>query len=469
MRLSKWGEIDMLKNRYDVIIAGGGPAGITAAIASARNGAKTLLIERYGFLGGMATNALVGPIQTFHATPTIQVVHGIAEEIIQRLKVIRGTPGHVRDMIGFVPTITPVDVEKLKYVYQELLLESRVDLLLHTTVVGVKKEDSLLKAIQVQNKSGIFHIYGSIFIDCTGDGDVLTLSELPYEKGRKTDGLAQPMSMMFRVGGVDFQKVRNYIEKHPEEFVLAPDWKSMSYVAVSGFFRLVEEAKKNGDLTIERDRVLFFQLPTNNEVTVNMTRVIRYDATDGEALSHAEIIGRRQVMEVMNFLNDYIPGFENAFLINCGTQIGVRESRRLVGNYVLTGEDVVNGRTFSDVIALGSYPIDIHAPDGKELHVIKMPPGTIYHIPYRSLTNPMISNLLVAGRCLSATHEALASARVTPTAMFIGQAAGTAAALANKLNCLPNEIDVKKVQQLLREQGCYLSKEEIPETNNYIH
>lgn len=455
--------------KYDVIVAGGGPSGILAAIAAARNGANTLLIEKYGFLGGMATNALVGPIQTFHATPELQVVNGIAEEIVQRLKAIGGTPGHVRDMIGFVPTVTPVDVEKLKYVYQEMVVESGVHLQLHTTVIGVEKEGSNITKLKLHNKSGIFSVEGSVFVDCTGDGDILALAEVPFEKGRKKDGLAQPMSMMIRVGGVDLEAVRLYMKAHPEEFVLAEDWEEMPYVAVSGFFNHVEEARNKGDFTIERDRVLFFELPTAGEVSVNMSRVIRFDATDGEALSNAEQIGRRQVMEIVDFLVNYIPGFENAFLINCGTQIGVRESRRLLGDYILTGEDVVMGREFPDVIALGSYPIDIHSPDGGDLDVVKMAPGTIYHIPYRSITNRHVPNLVVAGRCISATHEALASARVTPTAMIIGQAAGTAAALSVQTGNLPNEVDVALLQKTLREQGCYLAKEEIPVTDNVVH
>ncbi|MFK4997523.1 FAD-dependent oxidoreductase [Bacillus sp. N9] len=197
-----------------------------------------------------------------------------------------------------------------------------------------------------------------------------------------------------------------------------------------------------------------------------MTRVIRYDATDGEALSEAEIISRQQVMETIQFLKGYIPGFKDAYLINCGTQIGVRESRRVIGEYVLTGEDVVKGMTFEDVIALGSYPIDIHSPDGADLDVIKMNPGTIYHIPYRSILNKTVPNLLVAGRCLSATHEALASARVTPTAMLVGQAAGTAAAIAAKEGKLPREIEIEKFKQRSGNKGVICQRKTFHDFNN---
>jgi hypothetical protein len=441
---------------YDVIVAGGGPAGTMAAIAAARNGAKTLLVERYGFLGGMATNALVGPLQSFHAGQE-QIVLGLAQEMIDRLIAIDGTPGHVPDMIGFVSTVTPVDVEKMKYILQEMCEESGVELLLHTVVSGVSKNnEGLIECLDLFNKSGHFYVKAPIYIDCTGDGDVLAMAGVPFEKGRKKDGLAQPMTMMFRMGEVDLRQVREYMLMHPEEFVLADGWETYSNIAVSGFFSLVKKAKEDQKLSIERDRVLFFELPIPGEVTVNMTRVIRFDATDGKALARAEVLGRQQVMQAVSFLKEYIPGFSKAKLITCGTQIGVRESRRIVGEYILIGEDVVKGKKFDDVIARGSYPIDIHSPDGDELNVIVMEPGTSYDIPYRSVLNSTVPNLLVAGRCLSATHEALASARVTPTAMAVGQAVGTAGAIASQHKIAPSQIDISDLQKRLDEQGCNL-------------
>ncbi|WP_054950709.1 FAD-dependent oxidoreductase [Numidum massiliense] len=444
--------LNSVHDAFDVVVAGGGPSGVMAAIAAARNGARTMLIERYGFLGGMATNALVGPLQSFHAGDE-QVAVGLAQEMIDRLQAIGGTPGHVPDMVGFVPTVTPVDVEKMKYVLQEMAEESDVFLQLHTVVTGADVDKSgELKELHLYNKSGHLRVKASVFIDCTGDGDVVAMAGVPYEKGRKSDGLAQPMTMMFRMGGVNFDSVRSYVKAHPEEFVLADDWESFPMVGISGFFSLVNQAKREKRLTIERDRVLLFELPAKGEVTVNMTRVIRHDATDGQALSSAEVLGRRQVMEVVEFLKSDIPGFENAELINCGTQIGVRESRRIVGKYILSGEDVVQGRKFDDVIARGSYPIDIHSPDGGDLDVIQMERGTSYDIPYRCVINDSVHNLLVAGRCLSATHEALASARVTPTAMVVGQAVGIAAALAVNEQCSPHDVDVKQLQALICEQ-----------------
>ncbi|UVI27265.1 FAD-dependent oxidoreductase [Paenibacillus spongiae] len=438
--------------QYDVIVAGGGPSGTMAAIASSRSGAKTLLIERYGFLGGMITNALVGPMQSFHSREE-QLVTGIAQEVIDRLVAVGGSPGHVKDMVGFAASITPVDVEKLKYVLQEMCIESSVHVQLHTVVTGVRMDAGSIRSLEMFNKSGASEAEASVYIDCTGDGDVMWLAGVPFEKGRKKDGLAQPMTMMFRMGGVDLTEVRAFMKSHPHEFVLVDGWESCSHVGVSGFFSLVRSARLSGELSVERDRVLFFELPVKGEVSVNMTRVIRYDATDGAALSAAEILSRQQVMEVVRFLNRRIPGFGAAYLINCGTQIGVRESRRIQGKYTLTADDVLSGRTFDDVIARGSYPIDIHSPDSGELDATELNRGSAYDIPYRCLLNDHVHNLLVAGRCISATHEAIASARVSPTAMAIGHAAGAAAALAATSGAAPGDVDVRCIQRLIAQQG----------------
>ncbi|MDF2662259.1 MAG: hypothetical protein K0Q94_5050 [Paenibacillus sp.] len=454
MTASKQGSADNM-GQYDVIVAGGGPSGTAAAIASARGGAKTLLIERYGFLGGMITNALVGPMQSFHSKDE-QLVLGIAEEAIAKLVELGGSPGHVKDMVGFAPSVTPVDVEKLKYVLQQMCVDSGVELMLHTVVTGADVSEGRIEQLHVYNKSGPQTVQAPVVVDCTGDGDVIWQAGVPFLKGREKDGLAQPMTMMFRMGGVDLQRVRTYMALHPDEFVLAEDWENCSHVGVSGFFSLVREARRSGELTIERDRVLLFELPAPGEVSVNMTRVIRYDATDGQALTQAEIVSRGQVMEAVRFLNKRIPGFENAVLINCGTQIGVRESRRMQGVYTLTGEDVLAGRKFDDVIARGSYPIDIHSPDSGDLDATEMKSASSYDIPYRSLLNDTARNLIAAGRCISATHEALASARVSPTAMAIGEAAGTAAALAAVSGAEPLQLDIRLLQEKLIEQGCNL-------------
>lgn len=445
--------------QYDVVVVGGGLTGCMAAIAAAKLGASTVLIEQYGFLGGAVTNALVGPLQTFHAGEE-QIITGLPHTLIERLKAIGGSPGHVRDMIGFVYSITPVDDEKLKYVLQEMVLENHVDILFHSRVESVclNRQDNIEYISIVSTSGQSFDVEGSVYIDCSGDGDLFALADVPYILGRKEDNLSQPMSLMFQMGGVDLEQVREYMSRNPHEFVLADNWESFEYVAVSGFFSLVEKAKKAGKFNIDRDRVLFFELPREGEIVVNMTRLTGLDALRTEKFSQAEILGKKQMVEIISFLKEYIPGFENSWLIKSGAQVGVRESRHLKGIYTLCGEDIISGRKFEDVIARGAYPIDIHSPTGSNLttHTLKF--GNSYDIPYRCLLNDKISNLLVAGRCISATHEAAASVRVTPTVMAIGQAAGTAAALSIQNNCMPSQLEVAKLQAKLIKDGCNLGQ-----------
>lgn len=414
-----------------------------------------MLVERYGFAGGMATAALVLPVMTFHAGNE-QVITGIPQEVVDRLVRLGASPGHVPDPTGVCPTFTPVDPEYLKFVYQEMLLESGVDLMFHTQVTGVMKRGERVTGLRVQGKGGPSEMEAAVIVDATGDGDVAALAGAAYAEGREIDGLCQPATMMFRVGGVRLEKVLEYMKAHPDEFVLGyppGEFERLPVIAVSGFFKQVEEAKARGKFPLERDRALFFGLPGAGEVIVNMTRVTRVRGTGSGDLTRAEIESRRQVFAVLDFLREYIPGFQEARLLATGAQVGVRESRRIRGLYTLTGKDVVNGRSFPDSVARGAYPIDIHDPSGAGLTWVRMVPGTSYDIPYRCLVPETIDGLLVAGRCLSADHEALASARISATAMALGVAAGCAAALAVTSGRQPREVDVPELQRRLSSLG----------------
>ncbi|RJS94536.1 FAD-dependent oxidoreductase [Candidatus Bathyarchaeota archaeon] len=414
----------MTTSEHDVIVAGGGTAGVAAAVAAARNGADTILIERYGFLGGTMTAGLVNPFMTFHAGKE-QIIKGIFQEIIDRLK----------DMDGYDEKTKAFDNEVMKIVLDQMIKETGVKLLLHTYIAdALVTKGNAIRGVEAYNKSGRQTVLGRVIIDATGDGDVAVMAGALYEKGREEDGLTQPMTLNFRMGGVDVERM--------------PSREKIN--------KLFEEAKAKGEIKIPRENVLYFLTTRKGEIHFNTTRIVKVDGTKADDLTYAEIEGRRQMVELIKFLKEKVSGFENAYLMMSAVQVGVRETRRIIGEYVLTGEDIVKARKFSDVIARGSYPIDIHSPTGEGTIIKRLPPGESYDIPYRCIVPKKVENLLIAGRCISCTHEAQAAIRVIPIVVAIGQAAGTAAALAAKLHVSPREMDVSLLQETLKKQGAIL-------------
>ncbi|MEK3888910.1 FAD-dependent oxidoreductase [Bacillus sp. FSL K6-3431] len=439
--------MDLKHETFDVSVLGGGPAGITAALSAARSGAKTILIEKYGFLGGMSTAAMVYPWMTFHTATGKQVIRGIAQEIVDKLMSLDASPGHLRDTIGFVHTLTPYNPEVYKMVAFDLLEEAGVKLLMHSMVTEVNMSDQQIASVSVYNKSGKVNIKSKVFVDATGDGDVAYLAGAPWEKGNK-DEKVQPMTMKFRMKGVKLDEVKKYMQENPDEFYeksLVSELDKLPLTGVMGFYRQWDEA----NLPIARDGILFFAGPGDDEALINVSRVSGLDPTNTEDLTAAEIEGRRQVYMLEKFFRQYIPGFSEATVVSTGTQIGVREARRIIGEYVLNGEDVLNGTRFADVIARSGYPIDIHNPEGKGVTANFIKEGGAYDIPYRSIVPKSVNNLLLAGRCISTTHEAQATTRLTPSCMAIGQAAGAAAAIAAKENCAARDVNISSLQNEL--------------------
>ncbi|MDF2650213.1 MAG: FAD-dependent oxidoreductase [Paenibacillus sp.] len=448
--------MNRLQKEYDVAVLGGGPAGITAAITAARNGAKTILIERYGFLGGMSTAAMVYPWMTFHSASGEQVIKGIAQEIVDRLMSLNASPGHQRDTIGFVHTLTPYHPEVYKVLACDMLQEAGVDIVLHTVAIDVQSAADSISGITLYNKSGVSTLQAKVYVDATGDGDIAYMAGAPWEKGN-IEGKVQPMTMKFRMRGVDLDKVKRYMQQNPSNFYeksLISELDLLPLTGVMGFY----SQWKAAELPIQRDGLLFFSGPNEDEVLVNISRVSGLDPTNSGDLTQAEIEGRKQVLLLETFLQKSIPGFEKASISSVGTQIGVRETRRIIGKYVLNGKDVLDGRRFDDVIARSGYPIDIHNPEGKGITANFIREGGAYDIPYGSIVPLKTRNLLLAGRCISTTHEAQATTRLTPSCMAIGQAAGTAAALAVLHNCDTAEVPILELQQRLiegkAELGC---------------
>lgn len=460
--LKSYRKLGCVMRNYDVVIVGGGISGAVAGIAAARLGEKVLIIESNGFLGGMLTAAGVGPMMTFHAGEK-QAIQGITDEMIQRLKTIGKSVGHIEDLTNYTYSVTPFDAEAMKHELEVMLIESGGEILYHTALAEVIKEGNKITKLKVCNKAGISEISGKVFIDASGDGDLAAWAGVTFTKGRETDGASQPMTLKMKVRNVDIDRVKEYIREHPENFTRVPDnldqLNKVERLSVVGYLKEFKEAKEKGEISIPREDVLFFETNNPGEVIFNTTRILGCDSTDPWSLSKAEIEGRKQCRELEHFMKKYMVGFENAVVVTTGPRIGVRSSRQIVGAYTLTAEDLLQQKKFEDVIAHSGYPIDIHSPDGEGTSHGKLEWGGMYGIPYRCLITNDIDNLLVVGRCLSATFEAQAGVRTTPTAGAIGHAGGVAAALAAKGNIGVQEIDIPNLQQTLITQGAYLEVE----------
>ncbi len=438
---------------FDVLVVGGGNAGCAAALAASRLGAKTLLVERYGFLGGTATAAMVGPWMTFHSGGD-RIVGGIAQEIVSRLVALGASPGHIPDTSDYVPTITPFDPEVHKELLFEMMTEARVRLLLHAWFTSALVEENVVTGAAFDTVGGKRVYRARVVVDATADAYVAASAGVPTQKG-DARGRVQPASLMFRMSHVDLTKTAAYLRTHPDQMrtsLKAHERTASTVTAVAGLHDIWASAQRDGVVDVPREVVSFFVSPYPDEVTVNMTRVLDIDPLDPDDLTRAEVEARRQAMQLAEFFRARVPGFENARVAATGTQIGIRESRRIVGRYTLTREDVLDASHFPDAVARSAYPIDIHNPSGKGTTTQRLPLGESYEIPYRCLVPVNCEGLLVAGRCISTTHEALASTRLTPTVMTLGQAAGTAAAIACERDLPPSAIDPAELRaQLLRD------------------
>jgi hypothetical protein len=454
----------------DVVVAGGGPSGLIAALASARAGARTLLVEQYGFLGGMATVASVGPFSPFHYDDQ-QITMGIPQELVQRLAAAGGSTGHLKCVpeYGSGSYMAYFDREIYKMVAFQMMEEAGVRLLLHTFIGGALTEGNRVIGLQVCNKSGFQQVLGKVIVDATGDGDVAARAGAEFKWGRDSDQLGQPMTMFFEMANVDTDVLKQYIDSHPEDVEWTSDLHSRTplpsefnqrYFVVQGFTSLVRKAREAGDLYLGRDTVLLQSTLREGTIVFNSTRVGKLRGTDADDFTMAEIEGRKQAMSLAAFAKKYLPGFGKAYVCSTGAQIGVRESRHVVGEYLLTQEDVVEGRRFPDVVARGFFPVDVHDPTGGKGYQAGgstwIKPKGPYDIPLRCLIPKAVDGLVMTGRNISAAHEAHGSLRVQGTAFAIGQGSGVAAAVAALDGCQPRGVDVRKVQRILVDQKANL-------------
>ncbi|NLN76045.1 MAG: FAD-dependent oxidoreductase [Armatimonadetes bacterium] len=430
-------QIELLDD-HDVVVAGGGPAGICAGLAAARRGLKTLIIEQSGCLGGIATAGLHSKIAQFRGSQGQgDIIGGIPAEIVDRA---------VRDYeADYFPAGHDglfVEIERFKYLLDRMAEEASLEVLFYSQVADVVKENGQPVGVILNNKSGRFAALASVLIDCSGDGDVAYRAGCRMMHGRDSDGKMQPVTLMYTVGGVDTDAVKQYMRE---------DHKLRNFCRI---------AAEQGYMRPWQSELMGFWFNSHrpDQINANFTHML-VDGSSAFDLTEAAVEGRRQVQEAVEAMRALIPGFQNSYLIVTAPHIGVRETRRIYGKYIITEEDIRNQTIFSDSIGLGSAFIDIHNTEGPGMDKksgFSLPPGGYYSIPYRTLVPESMDNLLVAGRCHSATHEAAGSTRWMTQCMVMGQAAGTAAAIAIDSKSSPSQLDPKAIQGQLKSDGVVL-------------
>ncbi len=412
--------------QYDVIIVGGGFAGVCAAISASENGAKTLLVDKSNALGGAAHNCLINPFMPTHTKingEKFELSLGLFQKIREELSARSSLKG-----IIFAE-------EELKYVLQKMVQKAGVDLLFHAYLHKVNKANDTISSLEFSTVGGPITLSSPYYVDATGDAQLSYLAGCPTKLGREKDNLCQPMTLCFRVGGVDVDAFYNDKDR---------------------INALYKQFKADGKIKNPREDILVFRMTYDGVLHFNTTRVVKKNPTNAFDVTLAELEARDQVYELLSFLKENTNSMKNAYLLATASEIGVRESRMIDGEYVLNVNDCLNFRKFEDSIAVSNYEIDIHNPEGSGTSHYFFPDGKYFTIPYRSLIPKNADNLLVAGRCISSDHEAQASYRIMPIVANIGESAGVAIALASKYKILPKNIDVKQLQKILLERNMFL-------------
>lgn len=441
-----------LHGEFDVVVLGGGPAGIAAAAAAAGRGARTLLVERYGFLGGMGTAAGVTNFCGLHANvhgDIRRVVHGVADEILERIAALDGlNEPHL--VLGKIHA-QAYDTAAYKCAADGLLASRGANLLFHALGAGASRDESGdIACVFVETKSGRRAVRGRIFIDCSGDADLAHWAGAALEKGDDHGSLLYP-TLMFRVGDVDSARAGDA-------------WRSIP--------SLMDEAERAGEFSFPRRGAIVRPQKHSYEWRVNVTQLCNadgtaVDGTDARSLSDAEQDGRRQAVEYLGFLRAKVPGFERAYLLDIAPQVGIRETRRLVAEYMLTGDDVLQCASFDDAIGVNGWPLERHVAGDVLWEWPDIPGSRGYNqLPFRMLLprkgSGVPRNLLVAGRCAGMTHDGQSAARVSGGCFVMGEAAGTAAALAVSEGVTVREIELGLLQRTLTQAGCFLGTPKAP-------
>lgn len=418
--------------KYDVIVAGAGLTGFAAAVAAARQGCKVLVFDAGNAFGGAAVNCLVNPFMPYwtHDPETREKEYlsaGIFREIVDELQACGAL---YKDEMSF-------DEELLKLVLNRMAQKAGVEILFHAQLIEAKVENGTVKSVTLAGKAGRVELEAEAFVDATGDGNLSVLCGCSYQLGRKDDNLCQPMTLCFRLGGVDTDAIN--VERLGKEIQ-----------------NLYKQYQSEGKIKNPREDILTFRTLHKGVQHFNSTRIVKLNPTDLFDVTRAELEAREQVFELVEFLRANCEAYKNCRVLSTAVEIGVRESRMIEGRHLLTGEELMACTVFEDSIALGNYDIDIHNPEGSGTSHYYFPAGQRYTIPLRSLQVKDMHNLLVAGRCLSATHEAQASVRIMPTCCCTGEAAGVAAAVAVLEKTGTDVVNVPRVQAILKETGALL-------------
>jgi ribulose 1,5-bisphosphate synthetase/thiazole synthase len=430
-----------LYGEYEVAVLGGGPAGIAAAVAAARAGRRTLLIERYGFLGGMGTAAGVTNFCGLHANvhgEMHRVVQGVASDLLARIDRLGGLNApHL--VLGKI-LAQAYDTPAYKIAADDLLASHKVDILFHALGAGVVMHDEKrINALMIETKAGRRAVRAEVFIDCSGDGDLAAWAGARFEVGDNAGSMLFP-SMMFRLNGID------------------PDRAGEAWRTIPA---LMDQAEATGTHHFPRKAAIVRPQRSGIEWRVNFTQLAREDGTainglEPDDLTRGELDGRRQAVEAFNFLRT-VPGFEKSYIVDLPPQLGIRETRRVVGGYMLSGTDVLGCASFDDSIGVNGWPMESHVAGDVVFTFPPIPQSRGFNeLPYRMLVPDGIDNLLVAGRCASMTHDGQSAARVSGACLAMGEAAGTAAALALDGNAMPREVAVDRLQHQLRHQGAFI-------------
>lgn len=453
-----------IRDKVDILVVGGGPSGIMAAQAAARQFTsenlgkdarkpRVMLLESRGYLGGNLTLGL--PVLGFLNRQGKPIIKGMPQEFIDRLAAKGQASEHKPCKLHV--SLTIINPDEVKDEALKIMQENEVEVLMYVFVSEVLRDGNKLKGVIIESKEGREVILADTIIDCTGDGDVAYRAGVEMLKGDEEGGM-QPPTLMFNMRKVDLQKLRKAIVEHPEEYdmdIMPPEqFKEGKFITV-GFRNQIKKASEKG-IKIPVARTILITGLKDDEIWVNMTRVNGVDSTKPESYTYGEITARGQIKEISKYLKEFVPGFENAEVDRITPFMGIRESRVMVGKYVLTAEDILSCRRFDDAIAVASYPVDIHHAKGGDCTLTYCPED--YDIPYRCLQPKEVENLLLAGRCMSCNHEAMASTRVMSTCMAVGQAAGRAARMAfmEKLNTA--NVDVEKLRKELKADGVYLTE-----------